>query len=136
MNKHFAFAVFAFFASASISLASSPFNARAIPDAPSILERADGATPTPVASTETAIVHDSAMVDGPAASSKSVPDQVKLDESSVTPAEPSAPIVTSSPAPVSRSYKPSRKQNGGLFSDLIELERRKNAWLRKNVLGR
>jgi len=48
----------------------------------------------------------------------------------------SAPMPASESPPVYRVVRPSRRSNGGLFSELIELERRKNAWLKKNILSR
>jgi hypothetical protein len=59
----------------------------------------------------------------------------------VTPiAEPAAgypePAVHDAPVVNQRYYSaPRRKQSGGVFSELMELERRKNAWLKRTFLG-
>jgi len=46
------------------------------------------------------------------------------------PAQYDAPVVNQ------RYYSaPRRKQSGGVFSELMELERRKNAWLKRTFLG-
>ncbi len=54
-----------------------------------------------------------------------------------------APVPMAAPAPVVQSapmYQSTRtvrsNRRGGLLSGLVELERRKNAWLRRTFLGR
>lgn len=46
----------------------------------------------------------------------------------------SAPVMQSTP--VYRSSRGYRPMYGGVLGELIELERRKNAWIRRNVFGR
>lgn len=57
--------------------------------------------------------------------------------------EPVAPVPMAAPAPAVQSapmYRSTRtvrsNRRGGLLSSLIDLERRKNAWLRRTFLGR
>lgn len=58
-----------------------------------------------------------------------------------TPATEAAPVAAAAPiiqnAPVTHSTRTVRSsRRGGLLSGLVELERRKNAWLRRTFLGR
>jgi len=136
MIKHFAFAFSTIFGFASVSLAASPFDAKAFSDAPSVLVKADVAPPAPIASEKSAVAHESASIAGDKAATEPISEEGKIVDAAPMHAVESTPMVTSESAPVYRTVRPSRKQSGGLFSELIELERRKNAWLRKNILGR
>jgi hypothetical protein len=128
MIKTFALAIAALLCFASQGFARHPFHTDPISDTPSVLIRADApASAAAVVSNEIAPVP---MSDGAAAVESSEP--IHSQDSTVI---ESAPVVTSESAPIYRTVRPSRKQNN-VFGELMELERKKNAWLRKTFLGR
>jgi len=116
---------------------------QAVADDPASQE-ADAAAPTaeaPVAEAPVAEapVAETAVADANVAENSVVeaatgyPQSIASDESAVIASE------TSPAAPVKyhRHYSaPSQRSSGGVFSELIELERRKNAWLKRTFLGR
>jgi hypothetical protein len=67
---------------------------------------------------------------------------VESESAAIAVVEDAAPIVEDGyEAPIinhqHRNFVPQRRpQRGGVFSELIELERRKNAWLKKTFFGR
>jgi len=132
MFKRFAFTLSTLFACSSVSHAyySSPFGA--IEETPSVLVKSDGA----VQAIETAASDHANPIDA-------VPQPIvnTTDDEVVTPSEPVPSVndggeaVASKTAPVYRTVKPSRRSNS-VGQDLMNLERRKNAWLRRTFLGR
>lgn len=148
MIKQLAIAFTAVFAFASYSFAAYPANSPLLSDAPSVLIKAD--VPADVVADASADVSAIAPVDtaaiiaNDAVEAAVVPDAEPIAVDSVISQSVSAEgvVIESAPTPISenppvyRVVRPSRRSNGGLFSELIELEKRKNAWLKKNLLGR
>lgn len=145
MIKSMMFAATALLCFASQGYARYPFADDQLSDSHSVLVKADApvadavAGPAPVleakaeeaaeVGADSVIASEAAPAEGSAApaADASVAGEI---------AEADAAIVESS-APVSyRTVRPSRRANNGLVGELIELERRKNAWIRKNIFGR
>ncbi len=135
MIKRFAFASIALFGFASPSFAWQPYFNTPISDAPSVLVRTespiDSAPPIPVGvemSSDHAAKGSSTIEQSP------MPlESAPLSEDG-TPIESVAPVAEGS-APVYRTVRQAPRSSG-VFGNLIELERRKNAWLRRTFSGR
>ena len=61
-----------------------------------------------------------------------IPSEKALSEGSVQLVQYSRPV----PAQQQSYYRPSSRQSPSVIGRLVELERRKNAWLRRTFLGR
>jgi len=134
MYKRFAFTLSTLFACSSVSYAYYPSPFGAIEDTPSVLVKSDGA----VQAIETAASDHAGPIDAvPQPIANTPGDEI------VTPSEsvPSvydgaeAEAVVSQSAPVYRTVKPSRPYTK-IGQDRMNVERRKNAWLRRTFLGR
>lgn len=144
MIKSMMFAAAALLCFASQGYARYPFADDQLSDSHSVLVKADA--PAGDAPVLEAKAEEAAEV---GADSVVQPDAAPA-ESNATPAVDAAadaPVVgevvasdgaaVESSAPVTyRTVRPSRRANNGLIGELIELERRKNAWIRKNIFGR
>ena len=135
MNKHFTLAFAALLCFASQGYARHPFVYDPISEAPSVLVKADAAA----AQVAAPAAADSAVKAQPESAPIVVESDVIESGAAPMPAKgtmvesESAMMTESAPVYRSRTY---RKSSGGLVSDLIQLERRKNAWIRRNVFGR
>jgi hypothetical protein len=128
MIKHFAFALSVVFAASSVSFAAYPVLDPFVSGAPSVLIKADvPAEPSSLASDPAAVIGSDAVVSN-VSQSQPMPSEDAVIESE--------PMAIAESTPSYRVVRPSRRSNNGVFSELIELERRKNAWLRKNILGK
>ncbi|MGV3485122.1 MAG: hypothetical protein ACO1RT_11955 [Planctomycetaceae bacterium] len=114
---------------ASQGFARHPFVNDPISDAPSVLihTQADAAVQTPAVEADADVA-----VQGQVSGEINAEGAPAVDASSSVVVE-SAPV--SQPTRVYRYSRPSRRSNG-LFGELMELERKKNAWIRRNVFGR
>jgi hypothetical protein len=149
MIKSMMFAATALLCFASQGYARYPFADDQLSDSHSVLVKADApvadavAGPAPVleakaeeaaeVGADSVIESEAAPAEGSAAPAADASADAPVDGEV---AEADAAGVESS-APVSyRTVRPSRRANNGLVGELIELERRKNAWIRKNIFGR
>ncbi len=135
MIKKFTFAFAALIGFSTQSFAWQPYGNDPISDAPSVLVKTDA----PVA--------DAAAADVPAADVPAAVEDAHAAETAVIEQSPAsepvadvaAPPMAAS-APVSQSapmyYRPARRANKSVLGELVELERRKNAWLKRTFLGR
>jgi len=137
MNKQFALAFAALLCFASQGYARHPFVYDPISEAPSVLVKSDAvAVAAPIAA---AVPADSAVMPQP----ETAPVMVEADviESGAAPMPADGTVVESGPAmmtesaPVYRS-RTYRKSSGGVVSELNQIERRKNSWIRRNIFGR
>ncbi len=131
MNKKFAFAFAASLCIASQGYARHPFVYDPISETPSVLVKADAAA-APVAV-------DQAVTAQPEAAPDVIGSDVTQYDAAPMPSDgamvESEPVMVTESAPVYRS-RTYRKSSNGLVSELIQLERRKNAWIRRNIFGR
>ena len=131
MNKKFAFAFAALLGIASQGYARHPFVYDPISEAPSILVKANAAV-APIAA-------DQAVMAQPEAAPAVIGSDVTQSNAAPMPADgamvESEPVMVTESAPVYRS-RTYRKSSNGLVSELIQLERRKNTWIRRNIFGR
>lgn len=118
---------------ASPSFARHPFANDPLITGPSVLVRADVPLVADLPGSEAALpatdpqaAPSAPLVDG------AVPSDAPADGDSIS----AAPMVAAQSAPVYRMVRPSRQSNNGLLGGLIELERKKNAWIRRNFFGR
>ena len=131
MNKQFALAFAALLCFASQGYARHPFVYDPISEAPSVLVKSD-AVAAPVAA-------DSAVMPQPETAAVMVESDVIESGAAPMPADgtvvESEPAMMTESAPVYRS-RTYRKSSGGVVSELNQLERRKNSWIRRNIFGR
>lgn len=149
MIKSMMFAVAALLCFASQGFARYPFADDQFSDSHSVLVKADAPVADAVAGDapvleakaeeaaevgadsviqpEAAPVESNAMPAVDAAADAPVAGEVVASDTVVE--ESASPIIY-------RTVRPSRRANNGLIGELIELERRKNAWIRKNIFGR
>ncbi len=118
MIKHTGYALAALLCFASQGFARQPLAYDPIAETQSVLVRADDAPMTADVGTPTPM---------PEVASSATSE----DETNIV----SAPPMLSQPTTTYRSARPTRNSNG-VAGNLIELERRKNAWLRRTFLGR
>jgi len=130
MLKQVTFSLAALLCFASQGFARHPFVNDPISDAPSVLihTQADAAVQSPAVDANA----DAAAVQGQVSGEINAEGAPAVDASSGVVVE-SAPM--NQPTRVYRYARPSRRSNG-LLGELIELERKKNAWIRRNVFGR
>lgn len=133
MIKQITFAATALLCFASTSFARHPFVNDPITNGPSVLVRADvpAVADLPDSASAATAVNAQAMPTAPVSGEATQPFAA-ADESAVG----AAPMVVTQYAPVYRSSRSTRKSSNGVLGGLIELERKKNAWIRRNVFGR
>ena len=144
MIKSMMFAAAALLCFASQGYARYPFADDQLSDSHSVLVNADapaGDAPVLEAKAEEAaevgadsvVQPEAAPVEGSAVpaddASADAPVAGQVVEADAAVVESSAPVTY-------RTVRPSRRSNNSLIGELIELERRKNAWIRKNIFGR
>lgn len=134
MNKKFAFAFAALLCIASQGYARHPFVYDPISEAPSVLVNADDSA-APVAVDQAAPVAADQAVTAEPESATAVIGSDAFPMPSEGAMVKSEPVMVTESAPVYRS-RTYRKSSNGVVSELIQLERRKNAWIRRNIFGR
>lgn len=143
MIKQMTFAVLALVCFASQGFARHPFVSDPIADTPSVLVKAqaptdaaaaavgDAAAAADATAAAVAEVGADAVVASP---EPAVEGAVAAEDGSVISDAGVVPATESDV--VYRTVRPSRRSSKGFVGELIELERRKNAWIRKNIFGR
>ena len=131
MIKQFTLSAAALMCFASQGYARHPFVSDPISNAPSVLVHTDAprvaqAPAVEVGADAAQAQADSAAIGAEAAASVDASADVSNP----------APAMASNPAPVYRYACPPRRQNNSFFGELMELERKKNAWLRRTFFGR
>jgi hypothetical protein len=134
MIKKMTFAVVALLGFASQGFARHPFDNDPIANTPSVLVKAqapvDAAAPTAEVAAEVG------------ADAVAAQPQVDAAAHGAAPVQGEAVVVEGDAAPAAQSeviyhtVRPARRSSKGIVGELIDLERRKNAWIRKNIFGR